>query len=90
MTLIGAGIEPRTNLPQLDGLVPGTTYEKITVHHKINVADVMIMPEEPLATSVVVSEVPQLDAQVTGRGHEIKTFGVVVDAGDGVYVRVRK
>lgn len=58
MPLVGPGVKPCRDLPQLYGLVSGATYEKIAVHYEIDVADVMIVPVECLAAQVVVSEVP--------------------------------
>jgi hypothetical protein len=62
MTVVGTCVESSTDLPQLDGLVTGTTDEKIAIHHKIYITYIVIVAVESLAAYVVIGQIPQLDA----------------------------
>jgi hypothetical protein len=64
MTNISTSVKPSTDLPQLDSLIPWTTDQVVPVHNKSYIAYIVVVTVECLAAYVVVSEVPELYAQV--------------------------
>ena len=54
VSVISPGVEPGTDFPQFDSLIAGTADQEVTVHHKVDVADIMIVAMEGFAANIVV------------------------------------
>jgi hypothetical protein len=50
MSLKGAFIEPRANFPKFNGHIPTGRYQKVPVHNKINITNIVIVSMKGLAT----------------------------------------
>lgn len=66
MSWKSASIEACTDFPQFDSFISGTGYKIITIHNKINKANIMIMAMKGLTTGIVIIQIPEFDAEITG------------------------
>lgn len=54
VSVVSPGVEPSTDFPEFDSFIAGTAYQKVTVHHKVDVTDIVIMTMESFAANIIV------------------------------------
>lgn len=69
----------RRHFPDLDGLIPGGAHYKVTLRHKRDRVDIVIVAVHGLDASERLVEIPQLDGHVRTAGGEQLARGVERD-----------
>lgn len=80
----------RCHFPDLDGLIPGGAYYEITLRHKRNRVDIVIVTVHGLDASERLMEIPQLDGHVCTAGGEQLARGVECDILHAVSVALQR
>jgi len=66
----------RRHLPDFDGFIPGGTHYEVTLRHKRDRVDIVIVAVHGLDASERLMEIPQLDGHVRAAGGEQLARGV--------------